>query len=70
MQADRAEALAASGADPAPAARKALELDDLARKYGHRDKELSAERRAAVERLLADRSGSDPGAGARKSVSD
>ena len=70
MQADRAEALAASGADPTPAARKALELDDLARKYGHRDKELSAERRAAVERLLADRSGSDPGAGARKSVSD
>ncbi len=59
MQADRMEALAASGTDPLPAARKALELDDLARKYGHRDKELSAERRAAVQRVLAERSGID-----------
>lgn len=53
MQADRVEAVVACGEDATAVARQALRLDDLARQYGHRDKELSNERRAVLERYLA-----------------
>jgi hypothetical protein len=53
MQADRVDALVACYEDATDVARQALALDDLARKYGHRDKELSSEQRAVLERYVS-----------------